>query len=401
MFRPLLRFLLLSVLLTACGFAQTGFTTHSIALPGQQTRLTVADFNRDGRPDILVSGGLHAAILFNLGGGKFSAPVTLDTALFNERVAVGDFNGTGGPDIVGCGADSIENAHLRVYLNNGSGHFTISTNAPVNQSECSWLVVGDVNHDGKLDLVTGALKTRFGDGAGHFTSSVTQAINVNPKQHPGITGCFPASVIGAHFVTSVSFSLLIAGTCNNPPGQPTIDYGTIYLAQSQNNGHWTLSEIREQDVTWQFSGNAIDVNRDGLPDALLVHRLNAINNTQLVYGLDYLRNSGGGAFTYATVFSENATSTPDRTFVISGTAGDFDLDGSPNFAAGYELNTANNIALIDDASGRFSTTQHFAVPGNVFSMVSADFNRDGKPDFAAIAINPNNFTATLLVFTRN
>lgn len=401
MIRPFLRYLCLSTLLTACGFAQTGFTTHSFSLPGGQTRLTVADFNRDGRPDILVSGGQHAAILFNLGGGNFSAPVTLDSTLFNENVAVGDFNGAGGPDIVGCGTDSSENAHMRVYLNNGSGHFTVSTGFAVNLGECSWLVVGDVNHDGKLDLVTGGIHTRFGDGAGHFTSSVTQAINVNPKQHPEITGCFPASVIGGHFVTSVSFSLLIAGTCNNPPGQPTIDYGTIYLAQSQNNGHWTLSEIREQDVTWEFTGNAIDVNHDGLPDALLVHRLNAINNTQLVYGLDYLRNSGGGAFTYATVFSENATTTPNRTFVFSGTAGDFDRDGAPDLAAGYELNTANNIALIDDDSGHFFTTQHFAAPGTVFSMVSADFNRDGKPDLAAIAINPNNFTATLQVFIKN
>ena len=143
------------------------------------------------------------------------------------------------------------------------------------------------------------------------------------------------------------------------------------------------------------------MNRDGLPDALLVHRLNATNNTQVLYGLDYLRNSGHGAFTYATVFSENATSTPNRTFVFSGTAGDFDRDGSPDFAAGYQLNNADNIALIDDTSGRFSTTQHFAVPGQVFSMVSADFNRDGKPDFAAIAVNPTTLNSALLVFTRN
>src|SRR5215831_1889160 len=130
MVRSSLKFVLLSAILTACAFAQTGFTTHSIALPGGQTRLTVADFNRDGRPDILVSGGQHAAILFNLGAGKFSSPVTLDTTLFNENVAVGDFNGTGGTDIVGCGTDSSENAHLRVYLNNGSGHFNVSFSAP-------------------------------------------------------------------------------------------------------------------------------------------------------------------------------------------------------------------------------------------------------------------------------
>ncbi len=394
--------LLVVCLFAVTAFAQTGFTTKSISLPGGQSSLTVADFNHDGRPDILVSNGLHLAVLFNLGGGSFSAPVTVDSTLVSKRAAVGDFNGDGIPDIVGCGTDSLENAHIRVYLNNGAGKFTISKSFSVSDQECTSMAVGDVNHDGKLDLVTlnGGIITRFGNGAGSFTSTVTQAVNVNPRNHPSITGCFASELLGGNFVTSTRFDLLLTGVCNNPPGQPTIDYGTIFLARSQLNGHWSLSEVREQDVTWQFPGSAVDVDHNGLADALLTSRLNKINNTQVLYSLDYLRSLGGGSFSYATVFTRDATTSPNKTFVLSGAPGDFDRDGAPDFAAGYEQNSAPNIAIIDDASGVFSTTQHFATPGLVFSMISADFNKDGKPDLAAIAFDQNNFTSVLKIYLK-
>ncbi|HKW75254.1 MAG TPA: VCBS repeat-containing protein [Terriglobales bacterium] len=388
------------ILCAAAAFAQTGFTAKKFTLPGGQTRLQTGDFNHDGRMDLVVYGGDTAAIVFNLGGGNFSAPVTADSGFLAFNLAVGDFNGDGIPDLATCATDAHENAHIRVLLNNGHGKFSVSTDIPVDEQECASMFAGDINHDGKLDLVSGAITTRFGDRAGHFTSTVTQAVNVNPRNHPSITGCFASGLIGGHFILSTRFDLLVTGVCNNPPGQPTIDFGTIFLAHNQGNGHWTLSEVREQDVTWQFSGNAIDVNRNGIPDALLVHRFNKIGNAQVIYGLDYLRDNGSGSFSYFTVFTRNATTSLNRTFVFSGTSGDFDRDGAPDFAAGYEQSGAFDIALIDDASGRFSVSQHFAVPGTIFSMASADFNRDGKPDFAAIAINSTNLQGTLLVFLK-
>ena len=399
--KAMLRPLILIPFLAACALAQTGFTTHSMTLPGGQDSLRVADFNRDGRLDLLLFGGGHAAVAFGNGNGTFGTPVTIDSSILNMLNAqVGDFNGDGIPDFVGCGTDQFENPHLKIYLNNGHGQFTVSTDVAV--GSCDWIAVGDVNNDGKLDVVTHGITTRFGDGAGHFTKLVSQTPNVNPRINTAIKGCFVGGLIGAHFVTSTNFSLLLSGICNNPPGQPTIDFGTLFLAQSLGNGTWSLSEIREQDVTWQFTGNAIDVNHDGLPDALLIHRFDKIGQTQVLFSLDYLRNNGHGSFSFATVFTVNDTNNPaDNTHVLSGTAGDFDLDGAPDLAAGYEITGSENIAIIDDQSGVFKISQHFPVPGRVFSMISADFNRDGKPDLAAIAINPSTLKATLLVFTKN
>ena len=396
---PLVRCFLLLACFCMSAFAQTGFVTKSVFLPSGQTHVQAADFNHDGRTDLVVYGGNVAAILFNLGGGNFSAPVTVDPGFLVFNLAVGDFNGDGIPDLATCGTDAQENAHIRVLLNNGHGKFSASTSVPVDEQECASMFAGDINRNGRLDLVSGAITTRFGDGAGHFVGTVKQTVNVNPRQHPEITGCFASGLIGGHFIFSTRLDLLVTGICNNPPGQPTIDYGTIFLAHNQGNGHWTLSEVREQDVTWQFSGQAIDVNRNGIPDALLVHRFNKIGNTQVTYGLDYLRDNGSGSFSYFTVFTRNATTSLNTTFVFSGTAADFDRDGSPDFAAGYEQSGGFAVALIDDASGRFSVSQHFAVPGAVGSMVTADFNRDGKPDFAAVAFLPND-TSRLMVFLK-
>lgn len=392
-------FLLLACFCGLSAIAQTGFVARSFSLPGGQTRIQAADFNHDGRMDLIAYGGNTIAMLFNLGGGNFSAPVTVDPGFLSFNLAVGDFNGDGIPDLATCSTDVHENAHIRLLLNNGHGKFSVSTSVPVDEQECFSMVAGDINHNGKLDLVSGAITTRFGDGAGHFAATVRQSVNVNPRRHPEITGCFASGLIGGHFILSTRLDLLVTGVCNNPPGQPTIDYGTIFLAHNQGNGHWTLSEVREQDVTWQFSGNAIDVNRNGIPDALLVHRLNKIGNTQVIYGLDYLRDNGSGSFSYFTVFTRNATTSANNTFVFSGTTGDFDRDGSPDFAAGYEQSGVFDIALIDDVASKFSVSQHFAVAGTVRSMVSADFNRDGKPDFAALAFLAND-TSKLTVFLK-
>jgi hypothetical protein len=54
---------------------------------------TFADFNNDGRMDVLVNGG---QILLGTGGTGFSAPVS--TGINGQAVVSGDFNGDGKPD---------------------------------------------------------------------------------------------------------------------------------------------------------------------------------------------------------------------------------------------------------------------------------------------------------------
>ncbi len=99
--------------------------------------LRVADFNRDGRPDLLGYGGYYGSddngyIYMNDGSGGFKAPVALpqnNTGLI-LAARIADMNGDNAPDIVACTnlqSSSSSQDYLVIYLNDGTGNFTRRT----------------------------------------------------------------------------------------------------------------------------------------------------------------------------------------------------------------------------------------------------------------------------------
>ena len=116
-------------------------------------------------------------MLLNNGAGGFVAAVGSPFAVGAAPafVAVGDFNGDGRFDIVT--ADSGGNT-VTVLLGNGSGGFTAASGSPfaVGLSP-SAVVIGDLNRDGKLDLVVAnaagnSVTVLLGDGLGGFAAAV-------------------------------------------------------------------------------------------------------------------------------------------------------------------------------------------------------------------------------------
>jgi len=169
------------IVLTCGAVAQTGFTAQSYQVP-YGFAIRVADFNKDGKPDLLVLGGPSYLLLSN-GSGVFGAPQTISAPILTN-VTVRDMNGDGAQDIVECGTDAGNQEVVNVLLNDGSGHFTLSQSAVLPYS-CYGVFVWDVNHDGKLDVVTTGsngfvngsvnyIETLFGDGAGHLTARVPE-----------------------------------------------------------------------------------------------------------------------------------------------------------------------------------------------------------------------------------
>ncbi|HEY2457214.1 MAG TPA: VCBS repeat-containing protein [Candidatus Acidoferrum sp.] len=120
--------------------------------------VAVADFNSDGKPDLLlVNQGTAACctvfVMLGNGDGTFQAPITtanMGTSLGSVMVA--DFNGDGKLDIVGIGAGGVW-----VFFGKGDGTFTVP-GVQFALTRVNQLAIGDFNGDGKTDILvaTGA-----------------------------------------------------------------------------------------------------------------------------------------------------------------------------------------------------------------------------------------------------
>lgn len=159
-------------------FADWAHASHARAISG--------DFNGDRRTDIALVGGdgwPMIPVAFSNGDGSFSVTAT-PVADFSRwanlpgvQVVAGDVNGDGRADLIAAGGPGWTT--LPVALSNGDGSFTVlnKTNAqfPVwSTITGAKLLAGDVNHDGRSDLllVSGlgwsTIPVAFSNGDGTF-----------------------------------------------------------------------------------------------------------------------------------------------------------------------------------------------------------------------------------------
>lgn len=131
--------------------------------------LMQADFNGDGIPDLLTAGTNYstsqATVLLGNGDGSFTAVPSqaLGTA-YPTSLAVGDFNRDGKPDVVVF----LSYGSPAVLLGNGDGTFTLGA-APSFTGSPTSAVVTDINLDGKPDIISNT-STLLGNGDGTFTA---------------------------------------------------------------------------------------------------------------------------------------------------------------------------------------------------------------------------------------
>ena len=143
--------------------------------------LVAADFNGDGRLDLIVAtNGTHTlSILLGNGDGTFQAAQPLNIPQPPHVVAALDLNHDGIPDLVGLGPG----VNISVLLGNGDGTFQPARTYDVGGSP-SGLVAADFNGDGNLDLAVsvylgptyaapGRVSVLRGNGDGTFQPAIT------------------------------------------------------------------------------------------------------------------------------------------------------------------------------------------------------------------------------------
>lgn len=146
--------------------------------------MVVGDFNGDGRPDIATAnqGSNNVSVLLQNSDGSFQAAVNYAVGNGPSSLQVGDVNGDGKLDLVLI--DSGDNT-IGVLLGNGDGTFQTQkvTTIPANSTQ---MVVEDFNGDGKVDVAvaeplpqvgTFAVAVLLSSGNLSFQAPVTYAVS--------------------------------------------------------------------------------------------------------------------------------------------------------------------------------------------------------------------------------
>src|SRR5215469_9201918 len=188
--------------LATCGENPLGGSAYSILLgngdgtfqrahtysDGGAYGIAVADFNGDGKVDVVITDQYRQGVDLLLGNGDgtlgppiFSGPL----GSFPSDVIVADFNRDHKLDIA---TSNIGDDTIAVALGNGDGTFQPATKYTLNGMPSS-LVSADFNRDGKLDLVTAignSIVFLPGNGDGTFGSTTQSAFNASLPYVAGV-----------------------------------------------------------------------------------------------------------------------------------------------------------------------------------------------------------------------
>src|SRR2546427_3161373 len=136
--------------------------------------LATGDINGDGFPDIVAAShfGVIQTLLSDGRGGFTEKLLRREDGYVAAQLA--DLNGDGHLDLILVG---YEKAGIEVYFGDGTGNWKLHTRLPERRPGPIMpgraLVVGDLNHDGHLDLIAAfqrwGVYISYGDGQGGFT----------------------------------------------------------------------------------------------------------------------------------------------------------------------------------------------------------------------------------------
>jgi hypothetical protein len=209
------------LLLAGMAGAQSTLTFKSTEIPSDTGILQVltADFNGDGNQDLVFLQVFRITVVLGNGDGTFQPPIHMpvNAARHFSAMAVGDFNNDGKADVAVVGATvgtPYGTPFLQTYLGKCDGTFSAPVSSPSSSVVGGVPLVGDVNHDGNLDLIGDGV-VALGAGDGTFQQTITASACLNPAVYDLNIGSPPYAGGGGDFTVAdfkgdgnLDFSLL-------------------------------------------------------------------------------------------------------------------------------------------------------------------------------------------------
>jgi hypothetical protein len=358
------------------GDGNGGWDNQSLGLPlvGSYTDLEVADLNNDGKLDIACS-QLYGSLGIwtgNGGEGGYMIWTSQNSPGYWNGVALGDVNNDGIIDIA-AGRDS----GLKVWTSNGGdGGFvwTDSSGGLPASGQFFGVFLGDVNNDGKLDIVVGC--------------NQNQGVRVwTGNGESGSSALWSDAFTGSGLPLTGDYRQVCLGDANN---DGKLDIAAATRSQGVrfwkgNGGEGSFQWKEESDglaTTADYYGVAFgDVNNDGKLDIVAGNYSNG--------GIEvWLGDGGSGGSVDWTLGKEGL---PSSTSIIDVCVGDVNNDGrldigASTFSSGVQIWAGNlpDLAI----TGWTSASTGLPSSSNWYDVTFGDVNHDGKLDLA-VASNSN------------
>jgi uncharacterized protein (TIGR03437 family) len=383
----------------AGGFSLDGFLYGSMA---------VADLNGDGKPDVIVgtgaqpgkqsSSGAGLVIALNKGDGTFVTSTLPTPDEGPAAIAIADLNGDGKNDLVYLTSPVTTNVpalnEVVVALGRGDGTFSPRTVIPVNIASTpapfgnigtsGAIAIWDMNGDGIPDIVTNGISILLGDGKGgfptrkDFLNTAGESVILTDFDGDGkldvVIGTGNPLVLNALGFIEGTLTVFLGDGAGGLAAAP-IAPSPIPITENASPFYFPYGTVQDAALA---SG---DFNHDGIADLALV--------TAFQYLTVFLGNASG---MLVPMFSYDFSAVDQAASPTSVAVGDFNGDGILDLAVTVARSTiarpvapASILVFLGKGDGTFLTPVSSNSPVvSIWSLVTGDFNKDGKADVAAI-----------------